>query len=136
MLVDVNVFIDVLEERKGVESSAQIMDLVQKRKLKGCISALTVPVLWFLIEKRLPGREAMRIVQEITDGFQVVPLSSAIIGTAFKSNMKDFEDAIQLHSAVKGKAGFLVTRNKKDFESYKGIYILTPEEFLERTRRD
>lgn len=120
---------DMLEERQGVESSTKIINLVREKKLTCCISALTIPILWFLTEKNLSETEAKTVVHEIVKGFSVTPLNTIIINEAFKSKINDFEDAIQLYSAIKSKSEFLITRNKKDFESNK-ISILTPEEFL------
>jgi predicted nucleic acid-binding protein len=134
ILLDVNIFIDVLEGRDGLETSLKVMELVKENKLQGCISALTVPIIWFLIEKHMPEAQAKLETSSITKGFSVVQLSNAILQSAFKSEIDDFEDAIQLSSALKARAEFLITRNKKDFGSPSRVKILTPEEFLSRRR--
>ncbi len=121
---------DLLEERAGIEASTKIINLIREKKFDGCVSALTVPILWFLAEKNLSGREAKKLVNEAIKGFSIASLDSRILNEAFKSEISDFEDAIQLYSAINSKCGLLITRNKKDFGPNNKLDILTPEEFL------
>lgn len=132
ILLDVNIFMDVFEGREGIETSLKVMELIEENRLKACISALTVPILWFLMEKRMPESEAKAKVTVAIKGFLVVPLNKTILQEAFKSEMADFEDAIQFYSAIKGKCSALVTRNKKDFTIHNKLDVLTPEEFLHK----
>ena len=48
----------------------------------------------------------------------------------------DPDDDIFLEVAVSGKADYIVTRNVRDFpaDRFRGIRILTPEQFLEHKR--
>ncbi len=134
ILIDANVFMDLLEERDGLEASAQAIELVREKKVRGCVSALTIPILWFLNEKRFSEEIAKKMSRTVTKGFLVVPLDSNIISKAFESKMADFEDAIQLNSAIKSKCEFIITRNKRDFIPEGSIKILTPEEFLAKRK--
>lgn len=130
ILVDVNIFVDVLSGRENFENSIKIIDLVKKEKIQGSISALTVPILFFLLSKCQDPRIAKNSVEEITKGFDIVPLTIQILQKSFESELNDFEDAIQFYSAIEGKCKIIITRNKKDFEVCEGVKILTPEEFL------
>jgi len=121
---------DMLEERQGIEGSMRVINLVREKKIGGYISALTIPILWFITEKALSETEAKKVIRESIKGFSIAPLSSNVLNEAFKSEMKDFEDAIQLHSAIRARCEYLITRNKKDFISEDRPKILTPEEFL------
>ena len=127
ILFDANVFVDVLNNRDNFyEASAEVIEKVQSGKESGCISALTVPILWYVLGEDLPP---VKEIREIINDFEIIPLTSQIIEASFKSEMKDFEDAIQLNSALKRRCTTLITRNKKDFK-INTISILTPEEFL------
>jgi len=44
ILVDVNIFIDIFRRRKGWTYSLEIINRVRNRKIKGYISALTIPI--------------------------------------------------------------------------------------------
>ncbi|MDE0026320.1 MAG: hypothetical protein OXP69_18075 [Spirochaetaceae bacterium] len=51
----------------------------------------------------------------LRDIFTVVPLDAQILNQSIDSARGDFEDAIQLHSAVRVGARYLVTRNPAHF---------------------
>ena len=63
------------------------------------------------------------------DVFDWVAPDHGIINQAIDSECKDFEDAVQFHSAVRCGARFLVTRDPSGFP-LTGPSILHPEEFL------
>ena len=133
ILVDVNIFIDIFRRRKGWTYSLEIINRVRNRKIKGYISALTIPILWFLLSKDIPEKDAKNYVKTIIEEFEVIPLDMQIINLSFKSEMEDFEDAIQFTSAISANCKVLITRNKEDFLVAKNnIEILTPEEFLDK----
>jgi predicted nucleic acid-binding protein len=113
-----------------MESSLRLIEMVKRGNISGRISALSVPILWFLTEKNLSESEAKMVTKSIIKGFSIITLNPEILNKSFKSEMSDFEDAIQLNSAIKGKCKYLITRNKKDFAATGRISILTPEEFL------
>ena len=56
LLVDINIFEDVIRKREGWEGSLGVLSRVRSEDVTGVISALTVPVLYFL--RRLPDRKA------------------------------------------------------------------------------
>jgi hypothetical protein len=62
-------------------------------------------------------------------GFQFVSLTQELLDKALSSALPDFEDNIQLVSAEKIVADYVVTRNKKHFQSA-SLSILAPEEWL------
>jgi predicted nucleic acid-binding protein len=129
ILVDVNVFIDVLTKRAGWEGSLRVLNLVRtSHEVEGWASALTVPWLYFFRLRVAGERQARADAQASVQGFRLVPLS-ALIRQALASALPDFEDNIQLARAEAISADHVITRNKKDFQSAQ-IAILTPEEWL------
>jgi predicted nucleic-acid-binding protein len=130
ILVDVNIFMDVLERRKGWTSSMEVISQARQKKWRGYISALTVPILWFLRTKYYSEEQGKIDVREIVRGFEIVSLDESIIESSFESRMKDFEDALQFYSAKAAGCTQLITRNVADFKGQGSIDVLTPEEFL------
>ncbi len=104
--------------------------MVRKGHISGHISALSVPIIWFLTEKNVSETEAKTTTKSAIKGFRITTLNPEILNNSFKSEIGDFEDAIQFYSAIKGRSKYLITRNKKDFPKAAKISILTPEEFL------
>lgn len=130
ILVDVNIFEDVIRKRKGWEGSLAVLSKVRSKSIKGFISALTIPILYFL--RKLPDSEARAKVKQIIQGFEIVDLTSERIADAMDDErFADFEDAIQFYSAKFVNVETIITRNKKHFKVVEdGIKVQTPEEFL------
>lgn len=133
IFVDVNLFIDVQRKRENWKKSFQVIRSVLEGKNQGYISALTPTIVYFLRKPVLGEKMAKEQMLDVTSGFKVVDLTEKILkDAAVDQRMADFEDAIQLHSALKN-AQVIITRNKDDFEQVrKDIEILTPEEFLDK----
>jgi predicted nucleic acid-binding protein len=130
ILVDVNVFIDVMTKRANWEGSLRILNLVRRSPdVEGWASALTVPLLYFFRLRVADERQARADAQASVRGFGLVPLNEELIAKAIASALPDFEDNIQLASAEAIAADHVITRNKKHFQPAQ-ISIMTPEEWL------
>jgi predicted nucleic acid-binding protein len=130
VLVDVNIFIDVMTKRSNWEGSLRVLNLVRRSpEIEGWISALTVPLLYFFRLRVANEKQARADIQVAIKGFGFVSLTQEIIHKALISELPDFEDNIQLSSAEAISADHLITRNKRHFQPAQ-ISILTPEEWL------
>lgn len=61
----------------------------------------------------------------------VAPLDDKVLELASVSDFKDFEDAIQYHTALENGMDIIITRNKKDFKNSK-LPIMTAKEYLKK----
>jgi predicted nucleic acid-binding protein len=130
ILVDVNVFIDVLTRRANWDGSLRVLNLVRRfPEIEGWVSALTVPLLYFFRLRVVEEKQARMDTQAAIKGFCIIPLTSEILDQALTLDLPDFEDNIQLVSAETMAADYVITRNKRDFRSAR-LSILTPEEWL------
>ena len=130
ILVDVNVFIDVMTKRANWQGSFRALNLARTSpEIEGWTSALTVPLLYFFWLRVTEEKQARADAQAAIKGFRLVPLSVDIIDKAIASALPDFEDNIQIMSAETIGADHIVTRNKKDFQPA-SISVLNPEEWL------
>lgn len=129
ILVDLNVFEDILRQREGWIGSRAVLDFVRKKRCEGYISALSLPILYFFRLRLHPEGEARRIVKETIRGFQIIPLDRLILKKALQSDLPDFEDNIQFFSAKAKRVHYLVTRNRKDYQQSQ-IPAVTPEQFM------
>ena len=130
IFIDTNILIDVLAKREPhFNASAKIWSLAETGKLKAAVSAISFNNVHYLMRRFAGDSASRKALSAMRASFHIVPLDEAIIDQAINSGMKDFEDAIQLRSAILCKASCLVSRNIKDFPA--GIVpILTPEEYL------
>jgi predicted nucleic acid-binding protein len=56
-------------------------------------------------------------------------MDDKILELALASNFKDFEDAIQYHTALENHLDMIISRNKKDFKN-SVLPVLTAKEYL------
>ncbi|MCI5582831.1 MAG: PIN domain-containing protein [Anaeroplasma sp.] len=132
VLIDTNVILDVLYKREGFyEDSLKIWKLCETRKLDGYISALSIPNIVYILRRELDPEKTLEVINNINLVFKIYDLKSDIIMQAAEKKTKDYEDALQMVTAQKLKASFIVTRNIKDFAGSK-IIAVKPSELLER----
>ena len=135
VLVDTNVLFDVLAKREPfVLDSARIWTLINRRVIEGCLSAISVNNLYYIIRKLKGHKSAVGFVDQILEDFEIVALTKSILKQARTIEDKDFEDLIQYFSAIHEGCEILVTRNKKHFLSG-GLNIFTPQELLKEIDR-
>lgn len=132
VLLDVNIFMDVLQARQGVQASLKVISLLKRQgEHQGYVSVLTIPILYYLISRDYSDQEARACVQRITQGFFPVNLTGKLIQKAFvEDKIPDFEDCIQYHSAKATRCQAIVTRNTQDFRKIE-LEVYTPEGFLQ-----
>ena len=129
ILIDVNIFEDVLADRSGSLTSSEIIGLVKKNLVEGWISANSIGILYYLRRKFLSEEESRKKIQEMIKGFSIIPLRNNIVNNSFNSVLLDFEDNIQIESAFQFNLNAIITRNKKDYLNSR-VQAFTPEEFL------
>jgi len=131
ILVDVNIFMDALERRDGWTNSLEVINRVKRKEVKGFISALSIPILYFLRSRYVGDTQSRSDIKDLITDFEICALTEDILDKSFEGEISDFEDGIQFYSAKEKEAEIIVTRNKKDFiPMEKEIRILTPEEFI------
>lgn len=129
-LCDINFFLDIfLKREQSYFPSAEIFKMIEEKKLKGYICALSFPTIYYLLSKELNREKSIKILEKVRIAFHVAAVDERVIDLSLTSNFRDFEDAVQYYSAVLAKAGCLITRNKCDYKVDK-LPVLTPEEFL------
>ena len=132
VLIDTNIFIDVLQDRiPFTDNSQAVIGLVTQKKIKGAVAAHSITNLWYILRKTHSDEERRNYLLSLFEIFDVVSIDkNRLVAALENSNFKDFEDCLQDECAYAINADYIITRNAKDFESSM-IKALTPEEFLE-----
>ncbi len=129
-LIDTNIILDVLTQREPFYvDSAKVWTLVREGIVEGCISAISVNNLYYIINKLEGQKAAKSFADQLLEDFEIVALTKNILKQARTIPQKDFEDLIQYFSAIHEGCECIITRNKKDFPSV-GIKIINPSELL------
>ena len=132
VLIDTNIFIDVLQDRiPFTDNSQAVIGLVTQKKIKGAVAAHSITNLWYILRKTHSDEERRNYLLSLFELFDVVSIDkNRLVAALEKSDFKDFEDCLQDECAYAINADYIITRNAKDFESSM-VKALTPEEFLE-----
>lgn len=132
VFVDTNVVLDLLSKREEFYREAQdLFTLSDHKEISLYVSSLTIANAHYLISKNHKLDNARKILMKFKVLVEVLPLDDKVIELALVSDIKDFEDAIQYHTALENDIDIIVTRNKKDFKNSK-IPVLTAKEYLKK----
>jgi dTDP-4-amino-4,6-dideoxygalactose transaminase len=129
VLVDVNVFEDVIRKASGWTECERIIQQVGNGGIDGWISSLTKPLLYSFCVKELGEDRARRVVHDLTLPFAEIPLRSGINRAALVSPLPAYTDGVQLESARQFHLDGIITRHTINYRDA-GIPVYTPEEFM------
>lgn len=130
LLLDTNIILDIaLKREPHFEFSSKIFELIDKKRIVGYISATTITDIYYIFRKVKGKDTAIEFVSNLIEIIDIVGVDKNIIIKALKSNLNDFEDAIQVSAAECNETEVVITRNKSDFLN-SGLEILTPKELI------
>ncbi len=130
VFVDTNVLLDVLVKRRQFYAeSAAIWTLAEQGKIHGLVSAVSFTNVYYIVRRLRDHRTAMAAVKLLRDTFGPVACDGQVINQAIDAGAKDFEDAVQYFSALRGDAACIVSRDPGHFPR-SDLAVLSPAEFL------
>ncbi len=136
-MIDTNIILDVfLDQEPFAGASKAVLTLCENRKIHGFVSASSVTDLFYVVRNRLHSTEkAYEALRHVLNIVGILDVTADDVQAAFLKKARDFEDCLLAVCAASGRCGAIITRNTRDFESL-GVSVLTPEELLEKVRRD
>jgi len=131
ILVDTNIVLDLLAKREEfLIETQELFTLSDKNKVKLYVSSLTFANTYYILSQKLKLENARKILRKFKVLVEVLPMDDKIIDLSLESDFKDFEDAIQYHTAIENEVNIIITRNLKDFKTAK-IPVLTAKDYIE-----
>lgn len=132
LLIDTNILLDVLQKREPyVHDSALIWKLCETKRTEGCISALSIANIVYIMRKKLNADRTERTLNLLQLIFRVEDLKAVDLINAAAMKWDDFEDAVQDVLARRIHANCIVTRNVQDFKKSR-LPVFTPAEYLKK----
>ena len=132
LLIDANILLDVLQKREPhYRDSALIWKLCETEQAEGCVSALSIANLVYIMRKELSPETIEDVLGKLSLIFSIVELTPADIAKAAEMKWTDFEDALQAATAERIHAEAIITRNIRDFRKSR-VIAFTPAEYLAR----
>lgn len=130
LLIDINIILDIFLKREPFFiSAAHLFQLLEENKFEGFLSALSFPIIFYLLSKELSKEKAVKILEKIRIVLKIAPVNEKIIDLSLAADFVDFEDAIQYYSAIEIGVDYIITRDKVGFKESK-LSSLAPDEFL------
>jgi len=127
VLVDVNVILDVLLDRKPhVEASSAVWTAIESGFARGLLAAHAVTTIHYLIRKELGTLKAKRTLAAMLRVFGVAAVDGAVIQLALELSLRDFEDAVTAAAAQLAGCEYIVTRDPVGFRASR-VRCLPPE---------
>lgn len=135
MIVDTNVVLDVLLERKPfVNAAVEVFCLVEESRIEAFLCATTITTLDYLLNQSLPTSKARNALRKLISLFEIATVNRPVIERALDSKISDFEDAVLDEAGQMAGVDSIVTRNTKDFTG-SALKVFDPNEFLAHLNR-
>lgn len=130
VLFDINIILDVLQERKEFyDFSARLLAMAERGTIQGWLAAHSVTTLFYLIAKGKTSEDARVIITSLLQYLKIAPVDQVTIEQAMNLPYRDFEDAVQMISALQIRADYLLTRNPRDYKPAP-LEVIQPAELL------
>ena len=134
LMLDASVLLDclVLEAsglpRAGKPASDQVPNECDTGKHQGLVAWHTLPIVAYYHGKQHSAQNTGAMMDTLLAMLEVPTVSHQDAADWRTHSISDFEDALQMASAIAGQADVFVTRNVNDFQGCV-IPVMTPEEF-------
>ena len=115
VFVDTNIILDIFLKRDPFFNNSQqaILKCVENN-LTPYISGSSVTDLFYICKKSGMKRDTiLDHLKELLKAFEVIIIDKNSLLNAILSNIKDFEDAVQIMACQKEKINLILTRNLK-----------------------
>ena len=131
VLLDTNIIIDFLNDRQPFSlHAADIFRQGRKKSIELFTSSHSFATTHYIMKKLLSEKELRSALTKLNQHIQILPVTEKEIQHALSSNHQDFEDSIQIFTALKGNIDYIVTRNIKDFQK-SPVKVTTPDQLLQ-----
>lgn len=131
--MDTDVILDVLLDReKFVEDARKILQKIELKEVEGFTSPVVLANLYYISSSLKNKKTALSYTRKIHKLLKMTRIDQDVVNNSLEAEkIKDFEDNLQLYSAIGMGLDFLITRNVKDYLKTDLIRILTPKEMVE-----
>lgn len=131
VFLDTNILMDVVENREHAPEANLLLDLGLRGFIHVCVAPITYTTMSFLL-RRIGKERIHEILHQLSEGIEVLPMDAAQFLQAMSFGpVRDFEDMMQYQCALAGGCDVIITNDRKGFEEYSTLPIMTAAEFLQ-----
>ncbi len=137
VFLDTDVAFDIISKREPhFETSSTLLHLAIEGIVRLVISEISLANLFYLSFDIHKIKDAQTRLSDFIGACEVVFSGKESILQALHSPFRDKEDALQYYTAIRARADYFVTRNKKDYRhKISSLPVYTPVEFSKLTSR-
>lgn len=130
VLFDTNIVLDFLLERGTfLPDALALFTAHDQKKIDAFVSAITPVNVFYIIRKEAGLQKAVEAVAAILDTLDVCFLDKRILEDATQLPVTDYEDAVQVASALSSRLDCIVTRDLKDYKN-SPLPVYSPSDFI------
>jgi predicted nucleic acid-binding protein len=102
VLIDTNIVLDFLLQREPFFPDAELLfQAIDAGQVVGHVTATTLTDIFYISRKHTRSVEqARQAVSETLSVMVICPIDRAVLESALNSGLSDFEDAVQIFSAI------------------------------------
>ena len=120
----------VLEREPFVEDAEHVFETAKHVTIHLCMTATTVTDLFYIARKEKGKEHTLELIEDLLQFVEVASVDKTVILQALRSELTDFEDAVQECAAKQAAIDIIVTRNEADFK-HSDLEIQSPGKFVE-----
>ena len=130
LLIDTDILIDFVTDRKPhSEAAGRLLNFLERAPGTAFVAWHTISNFYYIVSSGQSKDASRAFLVDLAGFAQVAAVNTESLRMALALPMSDFEDAMQVASALACKAEAIVTRNLKDYR-HSPIRALTAEEAL------
>ncbi|NET40097.1 MAG: PIN domain-containing protein [Cyanothece sp. SIO1E1] len=135
-LIDTNIVLDFLLQREPFFQDADLLfQAIATEQVDGHVTATTLTDIFYISRRHTRSIEqARQAVSETLTAMAICPIDRAVLESALSSNFADFEDAVQIFSAVAQSLDAIVTRDRQGF-THSPIPVFSIQELLNQVEK-
>lgn len=135
ILLDTNIIIDFLGERKNFyDAAAKIITLADRKIIKIYVSAVSMATAYYVLSKYENKKAALEKIRKLKVLCEISSMNDEVFEKALNAQFDDFEDALQYFSVVGDGCDLIITRNEKDFKNAL-IPVMNPDSYLQALKK-
>lgn len=125
IFIDTNVFDELFSDGPAASDIAYIFECLKKRIILGYTSPKTLKDIYYLVQAERGWQEANKRVRQIYSLVEITPQTQKEVREGLAFNWSDFEDAMQMASAISQGVDKIITLDRK-FRNKDSSFIWTP----------
>ena len=127
IVLDTNIVLDALLERKPFNADAEKLLVACVGKHAGCLTANALTDIFYVVSKSIGAAKAKLAIKKMIELLEVISVSEEDCINALELPLDDFEDALVSVCAAKRGADYIISRDSGFQSANSPVTVLAPD---------